>query len=238
MSKRASSLSVRVVLPEETTQSGNMDHQAPMGIVLKQNIKDLHLWFCIWHKWQKRIAICRIIEHCPTPHMKSLATSLEPILHLDFSSSLAPLMAALHQETTNTFRIQRKSNPKHCDDTLNDSYLFPTTVSKVLQNAQRSMKKPVFLPSMPKVHLRHKPSPASSDGGDSNTELRLPPLSQQRKNLIESDLSSTQALHFHQKTKLRHNRKPPTYRHKKNKPETELFKYQLESISKVYLLNS
>ena len=211
-----------------------MDSQAPMGIALKQKIKDLQLWFCIWHKWQKRIAICRIIEHCPTPHMKSLATSLEPVLHLDFSSSLAPLMAALHQETTNIFRIQRKSNPKHCDDTLNDSYLFPTTVSqysKVLQNAQRSMKKPVFLPSMPKVHLQHKPSPPS-DGGDSSTELHLPPLSQQRKNLIESDLSPTQVLHAHQKTKLRHNRKS---RYKKNKPETELFKYQLESISRVLI---
>lgn len=213
-----------------------MDLQASLGIVLKQNIKDLQLWFCIWHKWQKRIAICRIIEHCPTSHMKSLATSLEPILHLDFSSSLAPLMAALHQETSNTFRIHRKSNPKHNDGTLTDSYIFPRTVSqygKVLQSAQRSMKKPVFLPLMPKVHHQHKPSPAFSDG-DSGIELRLPPLSQQRRNLIEPDLSSAQALHF---KKMRgHGKKQLTLRYRQNAPETELFKHQLESISKVSLL--
>ena len=77
------------------------------SLTMQMNLKQLKTWFCMWHEWQKRIVICRIIESCSEPHLKLLATSLEPVLHLDFSTALSPLMAALHHEGSQTFRIQR-----------------------------------------------------------------------------------------------------------------------------------
>ena len=47
------------------------------------------------------------MEHCSRQHLELLATSLEPILHLDFSSTLVPPMAALHLDGVTTFHIQR-----------------------------------------------------------------------------------------------------------------------------------
>ena len=78
-----------------------------MSLTVKQYIKQLANWYKGWHRWQRRIAICRMVEHCSPPHLRTLSTSLEPVLHLDFANSLNPLMAALHQEGSNLFKIHR-----------------------------------------------------------------------------------------------------------------------------------
>ena len=51
--------------------------------------------------------MCRMLDSCPPAQLTSLATALEPVLHLDFCSSLAPLKAALHHEGLEIFVVQR-----------------------------------------------------------------------------------------------------------------------------------
>lgn len=76
-------------------------------LLVRRNIKRLSLWFRTWHTWQRRVFICRLMEHCSRQQLELLATALEPTLHLDFSSSLLPHMASLHLDGVATFQIQR-----------------------------------------------------------------------------------------------------------------------------------
>ena len=79
----------------------------PRDLVARQNTKRLLLWFQTWHAWQQRTFICRMMEHCSRQHLELLVTALEPILHLDFSSSLVPHLASLHLDGAATFQVQR-----------------------------------------------------------------------------------------------------------------------------------
>lgn len=77
------------------------------GLTVRQNVKRLCLWFRTWRRWQQRVCVCRVMEHCSGQHLELLATSLEPVLHLDFSSTLLPHMASLHLDSVTTFQVQR-----------------------------------------------------------------------------------------------------------------------------------
>ncbi len=162
----------------------------PTNIIMQLNLKQLKMWFCMWQDWQKRIVICRIIENCSKTNLELLTTSLEPILHLDFSTSLSPLMAALHHEVTSTFRIRRAADyplpilPAANSTTIseplpttsqqqipiipqsysnNDAKISPKVFNKHILCPLQSKPSQIFLPTLPNYHTKHKPSPASSD---------------------------------------------------------------------------
>ena len=82
-------------------------HGTEPSLQMQQNLKMLKCWFLLWRQWQKRIAVCRLLQQCSTSQLECLATALEPVLHLDFANSLSPLGAALHQEGSQTFYVQR-----------------------------------------------------------------------------------------------------------------------------------
>ena len=76
-------------------------------LVARQSIKKISLWFRTWRTWQQRIFVCRIMEQCSRYQLHILATALEPVLHIDFSSSLVPHLASLHVDGAATFQVQR-----------------------------------------------------------------------------------------------------------------------------------
>lgn len=172
-----------------------------LSLGMQLNLKQLKLWFSTWHEWQKRVAVCRIIENCTKANLESLATSLEPVLHLDFSTSLSPLMAAVHLEGSRTFRIQRAADytlpstiapavplPKKEDPLFSESFTkhnlqsTPSFLQSMESNVQMkkssgyfsisSKPEQVFLPEIPSTHSKHKLSPASSDFNQSTISQR------------------------------------------------------------------
>lgn len=176
-----------------------------LSLTMQLNLKQLKLWFSTWHDWKKRVAVCRIIENCTKANLECLATSLEPILHLDFSTSLSPLMAAVHHEGSRTFRIQRAADytlPSTVMPPQRDEPLFSESFTRNLQTipppylhseSNFQVKKqfgyfsippkpePVFLPAIDNTHSKHKLSPASSDFGQStitqrSSSIELSPL--------------------------------------------------------------
>lgn len=230
-----------------------------ISLSTKVNIKQLQRWFSKWHQWQKRTALCRVIEHCSVSHLKTLSTALEPTLHLDFASTLTPLMAALHIEGSQTFKIQRAADKrKQMTSARIISLLNPTRPlsnvpakaenggSRISRETKELSSSPpqIFLPSLPQSHLKHKPSVASSDINQaaSQKQLSLPPISIERKfySVPNLHLTSLNTL-YTAKQNLKAKRQ---YRSLKNEMllrrneynqtrEIELYKNQLSMISKV-----
>lgn len=76
-------------------------------LVTRQALKKVSLWFRTWRAWQQRVFVCRMMEHCSRHQLQFLATALEPVLHIDFSTSLVPHFASLHVDVAATFQVQR-----------------------------------------------------------------------------------------------------------------------------------
>lgn len=233
----------------------NYQDKVVVRVTVKQNFKKLRSWFMLWQKWQRRIVLCRIIEHCSNCHLRVLGTALEPVLHLDYTSSLDPLMAALHHEGSQMFKIRRgvavsKTHQLLCTENhalnllanVEDNTKFITTPQIITSqfDTEENNDEQVFLPSLPLTHLNHKPSPASSDIKE--LSVRLPKIERKFNSvpnipmaIRNRDQSMRQSLHYRSVsyagtgTKLR---KPQDHR----KYQLELFKSQLDSLSKVQLL--
>lgn len=99
------------ILPESSSlQSANQQSVSSVSshdLVTKYNMKRLTSWFKSWCTWQRRVFTCRVIEHCSKQHLELLATSLEPVLHFDFSSSFSAPLQSLHLDSMATFQVQR-----------------------------------------------------------------------------------------------------------------------------------
>ena len=112
--------------------------------VTKYNIKRITCWFKAWRTWQRRVFTCRVMEHCSKQHLELLATSLEPVLHFDFSSSFSAPLQSLHLDSVATFQVQRTIlqsvvNPEVLEASDSLSYL-PTSLSSS-ESAGSSLKK-------------------------------------------------------------------------------------------------
>ena len=116
-----------------------------------------------------------MVEHCSTPHLQILSTSLEPVLHLDFANSLNPLMAALHQEGSHLFKIQRAA-------VIRDSASDNTgLVKKQPKPAIQEKTKEIIMGSSRKLALsrltpkKEKPAPPHIKAGEAmfNKEMKL-----------------------------------------------------------------
>lgn len=84
------------------------------------------------------------MEHCSKQHLELLATSLEPVLHFDFSSSFSAPLQSLHLDSVATFQVQRTIlqsvvNPEVLEASDSLSYL-PTSLSSS-ESAGSSLKK-------------------------------------------------------------------------------------------------
>ena len=76
-------------------------------LVARESLKKVSLWFESWRDWQRRVFVCRVMEGSSRGQLRVLATVLEPVLHIDFSSSLVPHLASLHVDGSATFQVQR-----------------------------------------------------------------------------------------------------------------------------------
>lgn len=154
---------------------------SPRDLIARQNTKRLLLWFQTWHAWQQRTFICRMMEHCSKQHLELLATALEPILHLDFSSSLVPHLASLHLDGSATFQVQRsvlqnviRPEILGAEDSLAYLSSIPTTLltdskdnSQQFAATDRPRMNPCaqgvrsgresILPAIPLTHVKHVP---------------------------------------------------------------------------------
>ena len=84
------------------------------------------------------------MEHCSKQYLELLATSLEPVLHFDFSSSFSAPLQSLHLDSVATFQVQRTIlqsvvNPEVLEASDSLSHL-PTSLSSS-ESAGSSLKK-------------------------------------------------------------------------------------------------
>ena len=66
---------------------------------VKQQAKLISSWFKVWRPWQQRILLCSVVVSCSKSQLSVLVTSLEPLLHRDFSAFIAPKAAFLKQRS-------------------------------------------------------------------------------------------------------------------------------------------
>lgn len=133
---------------------------------LQKSLKSVRGWFALWRPWQKRIAICHMLEQCPYSQLEWLSTALEPVLHLDFASSLAPLNAALHQEGSQTFFVKRalSENPLRDNLDYNEESVHHTIDNsepyklEEEKTARENDPPIVFQPTMHLSHTQHHTS--------------------------------------------------------------------------------
>ena len=76
-------------------------------LVARESLKKISQWFESWRDWQRRVFVCQAMEQSSRHQLRVLATVLEPVLHIDFSSSLVPHLASLHVDGSATFQVQR-----------------------------------------------------------------------------------------------------------------------------------
>lgn len=153
-------------------------------LVARESLKKIALWFKSWRNWQQRIFVCHIMGYCSRHQLHVLATILEPVLHIGFSSSLVPHLASLHVDGAAKFQIQRGmlqrifSAESLDPDTTSVAILpsLPTTLlsSETTSNhdsdavqgmAEKDVKneRVALPPALPLTHAQHAPlSPESS----------------------------------------------------------------------------
>lgn len=119
--------------------------------------------------------MCQLMENCSREQLELLATSLEPILHLDFSTSLGPHLQALHLDRAATFHVQRTLvqnvlNPLQSMHSWACLESLPLTSSDgnswqiKYKPLQIPKKKPeVILPAVPLTHPHHKVNKSIED---------------------------------------------------------------------------
>jgi hypothetical protein len=76
-------------------------------LIVRYDIKKLAAWFQTWETWQQRLLVCTVMNGSTKQQLMMLATSLEPVLHLDFCSILVPPLRSLHQEGVALFQNRR-----------------------------------------------------------------------------------------------------------------------------------
>ncbi len=216
-------------------------------------IKQITGWLPKWLPGQKRVFICQLMENCSREQLELLATSLEPILHLDFSTSLGPHLQALHLDRAATFHVQRTLiqnvlNPLRslhswgCLESLplTNSDSNGLTIRKPSPSHPNKQKpvpsrpkkaQDVILPALPLTHPRHKTSKSIED---------IVTLRKQRFGSIPDFISTANLLR-----NVRHKEllRSPTKNHRRTKSlgvplsddyrQAESFKTQLIGISKV-----
>ena len=102
--------------------------------LIKHYVKTLKAWFDMWQPWQRRVLICEVMSHCTKQLLQQLSTSMEPVLHVDFSTSLLPPLQELHLQGTAKFQVlryitKRVAKPEILTDVSSQDYLgsLPST---------------------------------------------------------------------------------------------------------------
>lgn len=121
-----------IMLPAyELLQCGETSQEE---LLMRHKVKKLSLWFHTWAPWQRRVLVCSVMSCCTREQLQMLATSLEPLLHMDFSTGLLPPLQALHLDGVTLFHIQRAvtqrlSQPEADKTGDSDAYLnsLPST---------------------------------------------------------------------------------------------------------------
>ena len=166
---------------EESGSSRNAPLPTFQELVARESLKKVSQWFGSWREWQRRVFVCRAMEQSSRHQLRVLATVLEPVLHIDFSSSLVPHLASLHADGAATFQVQRGVLQRVLGDSeplASAARLpsLPTTLasSDTASNCEalrgdkdggRAAEERVILrPALPLTHARHAApmSPGSS----------------------------------------------------------------------------
>jgi len=99
---------------------GHNDDLASVQLLLRQQLKKLIGWFHVWRSWQKRIFLCNLVENCTTGQLKLLATALEPIFHVDFTT-VFPLSMGVN-ESSSSLTVQHSLVHKLTQQNLKEFY--------------------------------------------------------------------------------------------------------------------
>ena len=233
-------------------------------LVTKESLKKVSLWFGSWREWQRRVFICRALEASSRSQLRVLATVLEPVLHIGFSSSLSPHLASLHADGAAAFQIQRGVLQKVIDS---ETALDPETSAARLPSLPATLassetttsvgerrpresddgggdrtEKEFMGPALPLTHARHVLSP------DSSLEDVLA-LRHTRFSSVPDFQSTTNLLREVKHKNLLRGRMPhkrsrslgsyPLSQHKRHQKhqEAETFKNQLSTVSEVQIFH-
>ena len=231
------------------------DELASVQLVLRQHLKKLIGWFHVWRNWQKRIFLCNLVENCTIGQLKLLATALEPVLHVDFTT-IFPLCEE-GNDSTSSLIVQHSLVRKLTQQNLKEFYdthpIIFDNISSTTDNATTSGgsvcfskdaqsptladttafktfslgdgQETLFPLSLPQFHKRHRLSLGSSNHVSEDF------YSFTRKNWHSFHSGRGSSLRRHVKSKSVENHiflKPPASQ------LTEQFKDQLSTVSKVW----
>lgn len=139
---------------------GLLSRDRSQEIVVQHHVKTLGAWFYTWWSWQRRVLICHVMGHCSKQQLELLATSLEPMLHMDFSTALLPPLQALHLEGVAKFHIQRNitqrlAGPQILTQVNSRDYLssLPTTFQTGPRHGSQRHRSRSMVGSMLRVQL-------------------------------------------------------------------------------------
>ena len=126
--------STRIVTVPKSTVPTNKE------LLVLQALKKVSLWFRTWRTWQQKVFICRVLQYCSRRQLLLLGTSLEPVLHVDFSSSLLALMPMDGVPTFQVQRglLQRQFNPIKLSMTDNENRLQLTPATQAITKASET----------------------------------------------------------------------------------------------------
>ena len=134
MVDRSSLVNRRSSVATSSSLLGLLNKDRAQEILVRQHVKTLGAWFYTWQSWQQRVLICHVMGLCSKQQLELLATSLEPILHMDFTTSIHLPLQALRLEGVAKFNIkrniiQRIARPEILTQVNSQDYLssLPTT---------------------------------------------------------------------------------------------------------------
>lgn len=125
--------------PDSASTDQELQRENSKEFVVKYEIKRLSSWFHSWHAWQQRLLVCTVMNCSTKQQLMMLATSLEPILHMDFCSILVPPLQSLHLDGVALFHNRRS---------ITHRYVLPEIIPKVDSEA--------YLDSLPSTFLSKK----------------------------------------------------------------------------------
>ena len=171
-------------LDESTTSTCTRHFVSSHDLVTKYNIKRLTSWFKTWRAWQKRVFTCKVMEHCSKQHLELLATSLEPVLHFDFSSSFSAPLQSLYLDNMATFQVQRTILQNVVDPRVLDAKNSLSQLASTLSFSDSSSSRMDHLgssvvglknPSNSKLHQLHSISDGNTSTlkASSNNEIKI-----------------------------------------------------------------
>ena len=217
-------------------------------LALRQCVKQLSNWFSLWRNWQKRIFLCNLVENCSVGQLKLLVTALEPILHVDFTTTF-PMSAT---QSDSSLKIQQSLVRKLTLLSLKEFYdthpmmIDSTSSTDNITMSSLGLAKDSKSPVDTKISAAKTKTLSVGDGQETFLPIPLPQLHRRHRVSLGSSSYNSEDFYSFKRRNWFSGKSGQSRNHKKSKSLdsnvllkppvthlTEQFKQQLSTVSKV-----